>query len=145
MTNDLLPLGEPSSRDPQPPRREVFTVTELTAQIRNQLESAYPFVWVEGGLSDSRHWKPTGHFYFTLKDGNSQIRGVMFRGSVKTLPFTPKDGAQVVVRGRISVYQAKGEYQVVAEHMQPHGVGTCLLYTSPSPRDKRQSRMPSSA
>ena len=127
MTNDLLPLGEPSSRDPQPPRREVFTVTELTAQIRNQLESAYPFVWIEGELSDSRHWKPTGHFYFILKDGNSQIRGVMFRGSVKALPFTPEDGAQVVVRGRISVYQAKGEYQVVAEHMQPHGVGTRQL------------------
>lgn len=127
MTNDLLPLGKPTTPDPQPPRREVFTVTELTAQIRNQLESTYPFIWVEGELSDTRHWKASGHFYFTLKDGNSQIRGVMFRGSVKNLPFTPEDGAKVVVRGKISVYQAKGEYQVVAEHMQPHGVGTRQL------------------
>ena len=110
MTNDLLPLGEPVSPAPEPPKREVFTVTELTAQIRNQLESTYPLIYVEGELSDSRHWKASGHFYFTLKDGISQIRGVMFRGSVTTLPFTPKDGAKVIVRGRISVYQAKGEY-----------------------------------
>ena len=84
-------------------------------------------IYVEGELSDSRHWKASGHFYFTLKDGNSQIRGVMFRGSVTTLPFTPKDGPKVIVRGRISVYQAKGEYHVVAEHMQAHGVGTRQL------------------
>ena len=117
MTNDLLPLGEPVSPAPEPPKREVFTVTELTAQIRNQLESTYPLIYVEGELSDSRYWKASGHFYFNLKDGNSQIRGVMFRGAVKTLPFTPEDGAKVIVRGRIGVYQAKGEYQVVAEHM----------------------------
>ena len=127
MTDNLLPLGEPITPEPQPPRREVFTVTELTVQIRNQLESNYPFIWVEGELSNSRHWKPTGHFYFTLKDGDAQIRGVMFRGSVKSLPFTPKDGDHVVVRGRLSVYEAKGEYQVVAEHMEPHGVGTRQL------------------
>ena len=127
MTNDLLPLGEPVLPAPEPPKREVFTVTELTAQIRNQLESTYPLVYVEGELSDSRHWKASGHFYFNLKDGNSQIRGVMFRGSVKTLPFTPEDGAKVIVRGRIGVYQAKGEYQVVAEHMQLHGAGTRQL------------------
>ena len=127
MTHDLLPLGEPVLPAPEPPKREVFTVTELTAQIRNQLESPYPLVYVEGELSDSRHWKASGHFYFNLKDGNSQIRGVMFRGSVKTLPFTPEDGAKVIVRGRIGVYQAKGEYQVVAEHMQLHGAGTRQL------------------
>ena len=127
MTNDLLPLGEPVLPAPEPPKREVFTVSELTAQIRNQLESTYPLVYVEGELSDSRHWKASGHFYFNLKDGNSQIRGVMFRGSVKTLPFTPEDGAKVIVRGRIGVYQAKGEYQVVAEHMQLHGAGTRQL------------------
>ena len=127
MTNDLLPLGEPVLPAPEPPKREIFTVTELTAQIRNQLESTYPLVYVEGELSDSRHWKASGHFYFNLKDGNSQIRGVMFRGSVKTLPFTPEDGAKVIVRGRIGVYQAKGEYQVVAEHMQLHGAGTRQL------------------
>ena len=127
MTNDLLPLGEPASHASEPPQREVFTVTKLTAQIRNQLESTYPLIWVEGELSDSRQWKASGHFYFTLKDGDSQIRGVMFRGMVKSLPFTPEDGAKVIVRGRISVYQAKGEYQVVAEHMQPHGAGTRQL------------------
>ena len=99
MTNDLLPLGEPASHASEPPQREVFTVTELTAQIRNQLESTYPLIWVEGELSDSRQWKASGHFYFTLKDGDSQIRGVMFRGMIKSLPFTPEDGAKVIVRG----------------------------------------------
>jgi len=127
VTKDLLPLGEPTTVEPQQSRREVFTVTELTAQIRKQLELTYPLIWVEGELSDSRHWKPTGHFYFTLKDGSTQIRGVMFRGTAKNLPFAPKDGDQVVIRGRISVYVAKGEYQVVAEHMQPHGIGTRQL------------------
>jgi len=127
VSNDLLPLDSPISPTPATLRREVFTVTELTTQIRSQLESTYPFIWVEGELSDCRRWKASGHFYFTLKDGNSQIRGVMFNRSVRTLPFTPEDGVKVIVRGRISVYEVKGDYQVVAEHIQPHGVGTRQL------------------
>lgn len=126
MTNDRLPFSEAPQTNPQPPRRQVFTVAELTAQIRLRLESTYPVVWVEGELSDSRRWK-TGHLYFTLKDGNAQMRGVMFRSSLRHLRFSPEDGVHIVVRGRVSVYEPKGEYQLVAEHIEPHGIGARQL------------------
>ena len=126
MTEDRLPLGDPLQTTPHRPRRQVFTVTELTAQIRLRLESAYPVVWVEGELSNSRQWK-TGHLYFTLKDGSAKIPGVMFRSSLRYLRFDPEDGLHVVVRGRVSVYEPKGEYQLVAEHIEPHGVGALHL------------------
>ena len=114
---------------PQPatrPARQVLTVSQLTAQIRLKLESAWPTVWVEGELSNARRWK-TGHLYFTLKAGNAQIRGVMFRSAVRTLRFEPEDGLLVVARGRVSVYEPKGEYQLVAEHFEPAGVGARQL------------------
>ncbi|MXZ73455.1 MAG: exodeoxyribonuclease VII large subunit [Acidobacteria bacterium] len=108
------------------PRRQVLTVSQLTTQIRRKLESAYPTVWVEGELSNVRPWR-TGHVYFTLKDGNAQIRGVMFRSAVHTLRFEPEDGLHVVARGRVTVYEPKGEYQLVAEHFEPAGVGARQL------------------
>ncbi len=129
---ERLPFGEAApapSRVPgtaSRPRRQVLTVTQLTAQIRLKLESAYPTVWVEGELSNVRHWR-TGHVYFTLKDGNAQIRGVMFRSAVRTLRFEPEDGLHVVARGRVTVYEPKGEYQLVAEHFEPAGVGARQL------------------
>ena len=126
MTSDRLPFSDAPPTNPQSQRRQVFTVAELTAQIRLRLESTYPVVWVEGELSDSRRWK-TGHLYFTLKDGKAQIRGVMFRSSLRNLRFKPEDGVHIVVRGRVSVYEPKGEYQLVAEHIEPHGIGARQL------------------
>ena len=126
MTTSRLPFAEAPSRPPARPAREVLTVTELTARIRLKLESAYPAVWVEGELSNSHRWK-TGHLYFTLKDGNAQIRGVMFRSALRYLRFEPEDGLHVVARGRVSVYEPKGEYQLVAEHFEPVGVGARQL------------------
>ena len=122
-TPDQTP--EPARPRPAPTRR-VLTVTELTAAIRLQLESAYPEVWVEGEISNSRLWK-TGHLYFTLKDGNAQLKSVMFRSALRYLRFKPEDGQHVVARGRVSVYEPKGEYQIVCEHMEPHGVGALQL------------------
>ena len=104
----------------------MLTVAELTARIRLHLESAYPTVWVEGELSNCRRWN-TGHLYFTLKDGAAQIRGVMFRSAFRYLRFEPADGLRVVARGRISVYEPKGEYQLVAEHLEPFGLGARQL------------------
>ena len=104
----------------------MLTVAELTARIRLQLESAYPTVWVEGELSNCRRWN-TGHLYFTLKGGAAQIRGVMFRSAFRYLRFEPADGLRVVARGRISVYEPKGEYQLVAEHLEPFGLGARQL------------------
>ena len=126
MTAARLPFGDAAGETAARPRRQVLTVTQLTAQIRLKLESAYPTVWVEGELSNVRVWR-TGHLYFTLKDGNAQIRGVMFRSAVRTLRFEPEDGLHVVARGRVTVYEPKGEYQLVAEHFEPAGVGARQL------------------
>ena len=107
-------------------RRRVFSVSELTAQVRTLLEERFFEIWVEGELSNCRVWN-TGHLYFTLKDAGAQIKGVMFRSSLRLLRFTPQDGLRVVARGRISVYDPKGEYQIVCEHLEPEGLGALQL------------------
>jgi len=107
-------------------RRRVFSVSELTAQVRTLLEERFFEIWVEGELSNCRVWN-TGHLYFTLKDAGSQIKAVMFRSSLRLLRFTPQDGLRVVARGRISVYDPKGEYQIVCEHLEPEGLGALQL------------------
>jgi exodeoxyribonuclease VII large subunit len=126
-----LPFEEPPEEepveDPRPARaRRILTVSELTAQIRTTLERQFFEMWVEGELSNCKVWN-TGHLYFTLKDQGAQIRGVMFRGSLRLLRFTPKDGMRVVARGRVSVYDPKGEYQLVCEHFEPEGLGARQL------------------
>src|SRR5579862_4259048 len=108
------------------PSRRILTVTELTVGIRDLLETRFFEVWVEGELSNCRIWN-TGHLYFTLKDSGSQVRGVMFRSALRYLKFKPTDGLTVVARGRVSVYEPKGEYQLVCEHLEPHGLGALQL------------------
>src|SRR5712692_2892570 len=105
------PRGETSVHER---RRTILTVSELTAGIRDLLETAYIDVWVEGEISNCRLWN-TGHLYFTLKDPGSQLKAVMFKSAVRSLKFKPEDGLHVVLRGRISVYDPKGEYQIVCE------------------------------
>jgi exodeoxyribonuclease VII large subunit len=125
-----LPFDEPEPSAPPAAdpvsRRRVLTVTELTGQVRTLLEERFVEVWVEGELSNSRVWH-TGHMYFTLKDAGAQIKGVMFRSALRTLRFTPQDGLRVVARGRVSVYDPKGEYQLVCEHLEPEGLGALQL------------------
>ena len=104
------------------PFRTVLTVSELNATIRDLLENQLQNVWVEGEISNARVWN-TGHLYFTLKDSASQIKAVMFRSAVRYLKFKPEDGLKVVARGKISVYDPKGEYQILCEHMEPKGLG----------------------
>ena len=120
-----LPFGDPSPLPPQPNRR-VFTVTTLTAAIRTMLETTYREVWIEGEISNARVWK-TGHLYFTLKDANAQISAVMFRSTLRNLRFKAENGQHVVARGRVSVYDPKGEYQIVCEHLEPKGLGALQL------------------
>ena len=117
-----LPVDEP---EPEAARR-VLTVAELTTAIREILETTYPEVWVEGELSNCRLWN-TGHLYFTLKDESAQLKAVMFRSAVRYLKFRPENGLHVIARGRVSVYDPKGEYQIVCEHLQPHGLGALQL------------------
>jgi exodeoxyribonuclease VII large subunit len=117
---------------PQPPPaaaevvRRPLSVTELTIKIRDLLEGELFEIWVEGELSNCRVWN-TGHLYFTLKDEATQLRGFMFRSSLRYLKFKPTDGTRVIARGKISVYEPKGEYQLVCEHLEPQGLGALQL------------------
>src|SRR5438128_3227351 len=106
--------------------RRVYSVTELTVRVRDLLEAEFFEVWVEGELSNCRVWT-AGHLYFTLKDAASQVRAVIFRSALRYLKFKPGDGLRVVARGRVSVYEPKGEYQLVCEHMEPQGLGALQL------------------
>jgi exodeoxyribonuclease VII large subunit len=119
------PAKEPARRAPSPVRR-IHTVSELTARLRLLLEEQFVEVWVEGELSNCRVWN-TGHAYFTLKDPHAQLKAVMFRSAFRYLRFTPQDGLRVVARGRLSVYDPKGEYQLVCEHLEPAGLGALQL------------------
>jgi exodeoxyribonuclease VII large subunit len=127
-----LPFEEPDETldhaEPPPPapQRRILTVSELTAHVRTLLEERFFEIWVEGELSNCRVWN-TGHLYFTMKDAHAQIKGVMFRSSLRLLRFKPQDGLRVVARGRISVYDPKGEYQIVCEHLEPEGLGALQL------------------
>ncbi len=101
----------------------MLSVGELNAKIRDLLENELQTVWVEGEISNARVWN-TGHLYFTLKDSASQIKAVMFRSAVRYLKFKPEDGLKVMARGKVSVYDPKGEYQIICEHMEPKGLGS---------------------
>lgn len=131
MPSDLFALPfdddrKPPAQPPSAPERRVFSVSELTAAIRGILETSFGDVWVEGEISNCRVWN-TGHMYFTLKDGGAQIKAVMFRSAVRYLKFKAEDGQHVVARGRLGVYDPKGEYQIVCEHLEPQGLGALQL------------------
>ncbi len=106
----------------QPPERRVWTVRALVAAVRTHVEREYSDAWVEGEISNFRA-PDSGHLYFTLKDGNAQIRVVMFRSAARLLRFRPADGMQVVVRGRVTIYDDRGELQIAAEYIEPKGAG----------------------
>jgi exodeoxyribonuclease VII large subunit len=108
------------------PERRVWKVRDLVAAVRTHIEREYSDAWVEGEISNFRA-HDSGHLYFTLKDGNAQIRVVMFRSSAKLLRFRPADGLQVVLRGRVTVYEDRGELQISAEYIEPKGAGSLQL------------------
>jgi len=118
--------GSAPTADLPPGTRRALTVTDLRIRVRDLLETEFFEVWVEGELSNCRHWN-TGHMYFTLKDSSAQVKGVIFRSALRYLKFKPADGMHVVARGRVTVYEPKGEYQIVCEHLEPQGVGALQL------------------
>lgn len=103
-------------------KTHILTVTQLTYQIKNLLEGNFPEVWVEGEISNLTV-PQSGHAYFTIKDEQSQIKAVLFRSSQRHLKFTLQHGMQVICRGRVSVYEPRGEYQIIVEYVEPKGVG----------------------
>ena len=110
----------------RPPERRVWTVRALVSAVRSHIESEYSDCWVEGEISNLRI-PDSGHLYFTLKEESAQIRVVMFRSSAKLLRFRPENGLHVTVRGRITVYEDRGELQISAEFMEPKGAGALQL------------------
>lgn len=104
----------------------VFTVSHLNAQIKALIESNYRYIWVRGEISNFR-MPASGHYYFTLKDEESQIRAVLFRSHQRNLRFVPEDGLEVLCQGRVSVYEPRGEYQLIVEVMEPKGMGALQL------------------
>src|SRR6266478_4174447 len=110
----------------RPPERRVWTVRALVSAVRSHIEREYSDCWVEGEISNLRI-PDSGHLYFTLKEESAQIRAVMFRSSAKLLRFRPENGLHVTVRGRITVYEERGQLQISAEFMEPQGAGALQL------------------
>lgn len=118
----ILPLAE--STPTKSPK--IFTVGELTRQIKNRVESAFPAVWVEGEISSFKHHH-SGHMYFNLKDGEAVLKAAFFARANRNVKFEPKDGLQVVCFGKISVYEPRGDYQLYVERIEPKGLGALQL------------------
>src|SRR5580693_580915 len=121
----LNQLGLVFPEAPANPRR-VWKVGQLVGEVRNHIEREYADVWVEGEISNYRP-APSGHMYFTLKDGDAQLPVVLFRRQAMLLRFRPEDGLQILVRGRVSVYEQRGQMQLVAEFMEPVGAGSLQI------------------
>jgi len=111
---------------PLMPRRTIWSVSDLTGRIRDLLAGEFTDIFVEGEVSNA-HAAQSGHLYFTLKDNNAQIRCVCFRTQLARMKFRPEDGLHVTVRGSISVYEARGEYQFYVQHVEPVGLGALQL------------------
>jgi len=108
------------------PQRKIYSVSELSQEIRAVFEDQFPDVWVTGEISNYRP-AGSGHCYFTLKDAKAQLRAVCFRNQARYLKFKPTDGLAVIARGQISVYEARGEYQLIVEFLEPAGLGALQL------------------
>jgi exodeoxyribonuclease VII large subunit len=113
-------------RDLSLAERRIYTVSELTRNIKRFLEEAYPLVWVAGEISNFRT-PVSGHYYFTMKDSGAQIGAVMFRAQNRHLAFKPEDGMAIIAMGRLNVYEPRGIYQVIVEYLEPEGIGILQL------------------
>ena len=108
------------------PQRRVFSVRDLVSTVRTGLEREYTDVWIGGEISNYRP-ADSGHLYFTLKDGEAQLRVVMFRMQARLLRFRPENGMEIVARGRVTVYESRGELQLIAEYLEPKGAGALQI------------------
>lgn len=114
---------------PDPGRTEspkIYSVTELTRKIRSLIERDFGTVWVTGEISGLRA-PNSGHYYFTLKDENAVLNAVLFRQAQAKIPFRLEEGMEVVCLGRVSVYEARGQYQIILQHLEPKGIGALQL------------------
>lgn len=105
---------------------KIYSITELTDEIKKLLEDRYPFVWVYGEISNL-NIPTSGHLYFTLKDMNSLINSIIFKGQLRNIKFKPENGMSVIGFGRLSLYQSRGTYQIIFEYLEPKGIGSLQL------------------
>jgi exodeoxyribonuclease VII large subunit len=108
------------------PEKRIFRVSDLNAELQRVLESDFRGIFVAGEISSCR-MASSGHYYFSLKDEKSQVKSVLFKGSARYLKFKPQDGLAVIARGNLEVYEARGEYQLVVESLEPQGAGALQL------------------
>lgn len=121
------PEPSPAAEEPEPlPERKLWSVAELVSTLRARVERDYADVWVEGEISNCRP-APSGHLYFTLKDGDAQLPVVLFRRQATLLRFRPEDGMAVLVRGRVSIFESRGQLQLIGETLEPRGAGALQL------------------
>lgn len=106
-------------------QRKIYTVSEITSEIKNSLDQ-FGIIWIQGEISNCKHHS-SGHLYFSLKDARAQLKAACFKNNNRYLKFRPEDGMEVVVRGRLSVYEPRGDYQVIVEFMEPVGLGSLQL------------------
>lgn len=102
--------------------RQIFTVSKLTGSIKTLVEESFPLVWITGEISNFS-LPASGHAYFSLKDANSVISGVIFRNQRNRLRFNPENGMKIIGMGRLSLYEPRGTYQIIFEHIEPSGTG----------------------
>lgn len=124
--SDFESFEEPAGPAQSQAGRTIYSVSELTARIKSLLESNFPFVWVCGEVSNYR-MPASGHCYFTLKDENAQIAAVVFRAQYRQARVTLADGMSIIGLGRLSVYEPRGNYQVILEYLEPAGLGALQL------------------
>ncbi|MBS0365328.1 MAG: exodeoxyribonuclease VII large subunit [Proteobacteria bacterium] len=115
-------LQNPDLFAAEPPARDVYSVSRLNREVRVLLERGFGVLWVEGELSNFSQ-PASGHWYFSLKDREAQLRCTMFRMKNRAVGFTPRAGMRVLVRGRVGIYEARGDYQLNVEHLEEAGVG----------------------
>ena len=116
MHDEVPPTAGPA------PNREVLTPSQLNTLARDLLEGAFPLIWVEGELGNLSR-PSSGHLYFTMKDARAQVRCALFKPKSQWLKFIPRDGLRVLARGRLTLYEARGDYQLVLDHMEEAGEG----------------------
>ena len=106
--------------------RPTISVSELTSKLKDLIESNFSNIWIQGEISNFKHHS-SGHMYFTLKDQDAELRCVMFRGFNQGIHFKPEDGMDVILKGKITVYEPRGQYQLMVQNMEPAGIGTLFL------------------
>ncbi len=126
LSEPVRPVSESAEPSSGPAEGQILTVTDLTRQIKGILERSFPKVWVEGELFEPKVY-PSGHLWFDLKDARATIKGVMWRDEAALLQFKPEHGLKVVIRGHLDFYSQRGDLKLVAETLEPKGIGALQL------------------